>query len=320
MKYYIGIDLGGTNTVSGVVNDEYKIVGVGKVKTKVKATADEIINGMVESVHLAIKDAEITLDQIEWIGVGTPGIANFDTGYVEYSCNLAFDHTPVADILEEKLGKKTFIANDADAAAYGEFVAGAARGTKDAIAITLGTGVGGGVIVNGKIRNGFNHAGGELGHMGIVYNGRQCTCGRKGCLETYASATGLINLTKETMQENPNSKMWEIAGSLENVDGRTAFDAMRADDEAGKKVVEEYINYLAYGLTSFVNIFQPEVLCIGGGICKEGETLLAPLRKIIRKESYGADKVENTKVVVAELGNDAGIIGAAFLGKMKNNN
>ncbi len=320
MKYYIGIDLGGTNTVSGVVNDEYKIVGVGKVKTKTKATADEIINGMVESVHLAVKDVGITLDQIEWIGVGTPGIANFDTGYVEYSCNLAFDHTPVADILEEKLGKKTFIANDADAAAYGEFVAGAARGTKDAIAITLGTGVGGGVIINGKIRNGFNHAGGELGHMGIVYNGRQCTCGRKGCLETYASATGLINLTKEAMQENPDSKMWEIAGSLENVDGRTAFDAMRADDEAGKKVVDDYINYLAYGLTSFVNIFQPEVLCIGGGVSKEGETILAPLRKIVRKESYGADKVENTRVVVAELGNDAGIIGAAFLGKMKNNN
>lgn len=320
MKYYIGIDLGGTNTVSGVVNDQYKIVGVGKVKTKTKATSDEIINGMVESVHLAVKDAGITLDQIEWIGVGTPGIANFDTGYVEYSCNLAFDHTPVADILEEKLGKKTFIANDADAAAYGEFVAGAARGTKDAIAVTLGTGVGGGVIINGKIRNGFNHAGGELGHMGIVYNGRQCTCGRKGCLETYASATGLINLTKEAMQENPDSKMWDIAGSLENVDGRTAFDAMRANDETGKKVVDDYINYLVYGLTSFVNIFQPEVLCIGGGICKEGETLLAPLRKIIRKESYGADKVENTRVVVAELGNDAGIIGAAFLGKMKNDN
>lgn len=320
MKYYIGIDLGGTNTVSGVVNEEYKIVGIGKVKTKTKATADEIIDGMVESARLAVADAGITLDDIQWIGVGTPGIANFDTGYVEYSCNLAFDHTPVAEMLENKLGKKAYIANDADAAAYGEFVAGAARGTKDAIAITLGTGVGGGVIINGKIRNGFNHAGGELGHMGVVYNGRQCTCGRKGCLETYASATGLINLTKEAMQENPDSAMWTIAGSLENVNGRTAFDAMRANDEAGTKVVEEYINYLGYGLTSFVNIFQPEVLCIGGGVSKEGETILAPLREIVRRDSYGSDKVQNTKVVVAELGNDAGIIGAAFLGKMKNNN
>lgn len=317
MKYYIGIDLGGTNTVSGVVNENYEIVGIGKVKTPAKVSADAIADGMAESVRLALADADIGLENIEWIGVGTPGIANFDTGYVEYSCNLAFVHTPLAHMIEDRLGKRTYLANDADAAAYGEFIAGAAKGVSNMIAITLGTGVGGGIIINGKLYSGFNHAGGELGHMGIVYNGRQCGCGRKGCLEAYASATGLANLTKESMEKNPDSEMWKIAGSLENVNGRTAFDAMRAGDEAAKKVVDEYISYLGYGLVNFVNIFQPQILCIGGGISKEGETLLAPLREILKRESYGVDKTESTKLVTAQLGNNAGIIGAAFLGKMK---
>lgn len=317
MKYYIGIDLGGTNTVSGVVNEEYKIVGIGKVKTQAKISSEVIADGMAESARLAVADAGITMEDVEWIGVGTPGITDFDTGYVEYSCNLSLLHTPLAEMIEQRLGKKTYLANDADAAAYGEYIAGAAQGVANMIAITLGTGVGGGIIINHKLYSGFNHAGGELGHMGIVYNGRPCGCGRKGCLEAYASATGLVNLTKESMQKHSDSMMWKIAGSLDNVNGRTAFDGMRAGDEAAKQVVDEYIRYLGYGLVNFVNIFQPEILCIGGGISKEGETLLAPLREILKRESYGSSQTQPTKLVAAQLGNNAGIIGAAFLGKMK---
>lgn len=315
--YTIGIDLGGTNIAAGIVDENMNIVAKGSVPTNIPRSAEEIISDMAALAKKLAGDSSIPMDEIKWIGIGTPGTANCDTGIIEYSCNLDFKNVPIVSMMEKKTRIKVFIENDANAAAYGEFKAGAAKGSKSAVAITLGTGVGGGIIIDGRILQGFNFAGAELGHTVIVQDGRKCGCGRKGCFEAYASATGLANLTKESMNEHKDSIMWKIVkGDLKKVNGKTAFDAMRAGDAAGSKVVEEYITYLGCGLVNVINIFQPEVLCIGGGICKEGDNLLRPLNKIIEKERYSKYSKNQTKLCVAELGNDAGIIGAALIGKL----
>ena len=206
--------------------------------------------------------------------------------------------------------------NDANAAAYGEAVAGAAKGTQTSVTVTLGTGVGGGIIIDGKVFSGWNSFGAELGHMVIVKDGRRCTCGRKGCWEAYASVSGLIYQTKLAMIDHADSAMWEIVGGdIKQVNGRTAFDAMRSGDPVAKAVCDKYIEYIACGAANVVNIFQPEVLVFGGGISKEGETLLGPMRPLIREFDYARFGGRQTKIVAAKLGRDAGIIGAAFLGR-----
>lgn len=317
MKYYLGIDLGGTNIACGVVNENFEIVGTGKLETRCPRPAEEIVDDMAKASLMAVENANLTMDEIEWVGVGSPGIANRETGVIEFANNLQFYNVPMRDMLQSRLGKPVFIENDANAAAYGEAVAGAAKGMKDVLAITLGTGLGGGIIIDSKIYGGFHFAGAELGHAGMIYEGEPCSCGRKGCVEAYCSATALIRQTKEAMRKNPDSKMWEICGGdLERVNGKTAFDGMRAGDAAAQAVVDQYLKYLGYAVATFVNIFQPEILVIGGGICKEGETLLAPLRKIMETETYGRFSAKTTRLATAKLGNDAGIIGAAFLGNL----
>lgn len=317
MKYYVGIDLGGTNIVAGVVTEDYKIIARAKTKTKLPRPAEEIVADMIMVVKKAVEEANLTLDDIEWVGIGCPGTVNRDTGVIVYANNLQFYDLHLEELLNKALGKKIYIDNDANAAAYGEYVAGAAKGADKAIAITLGTGVGSGIIIDGRLYSGFNFAGGELGHHCIEPDGRACTCGRNGCFEAYASATALINFTKEKMEQAKDSKMWELCnGDIKNASGRTAFDAMRAGDKAGKEVVDMYIKYIAVGVTNIVNIFQPEILCIGGGISHEGETIMAPLREYVAKENYARFGKEQTKLVTATLGNDAGIIGASMLGKM----
>ena len=314
MKYYIGIDLGGTNIVAGVVNENYEIIAKSSVKTNLPRPEQEIAADIIKVSKQAVADAGLSMDQIEWVGMGTPGIANSETGIIEYSNNLGFVNTPMVKYLEEGLNKPAFIENDANAAAYGEYVAGAAKGATDAVCITLGTGVGAGVIIDGKIFTGRNLAGTEIGHMVIEVDGPQCTCGRKGCFETFSSATGLINMTKQAIAENPDTVMAEYAERDGHSSARHAFDAMRAGDAAGKAVVDKYIKYLASGITSVINIFQPDILCIGGGVCNEGDPLMVPLKDLVAKEVYTRMLDNNTKITVAELGNDAGIIGAAFLG------
>lgn len=312
--YNLGIDLGGTNIKVGVVNELNEIIGRSNVKTNLPRPSEEIVDSIAQAVTLACIDAKIEIDEVNSIGIGTPGVADRDSGVVLYSCNLGFKNTDLGGSLGKKLGKKVYVENDANAAAYGEVIGGAGKGYNDVVVITLGTGVGGGIIINGKIYTGFNYCGAELGHTVIEYNGRQCGCGRKGCFEAYASATALIKATKEAMLADKNSKMWSIAdNSVDNVDGVTAFDGMRMGDEAATKVVNEYISYLGCGLTNVVNIFQPELLLIGGGICKEGANLTKPLDEIIAKDSYCVDAEKVTKLAIAELGNDAGIVGAANL-------
>ncbi len=315
MKYYIGIDLGGTNIAAGVVNENKEIIAKTSIKTGSGRDVNLIVDDMALAAKTAAESAELTFDDVEWIGIGAPGTANKATGTIEYSNNLGWYNVALVSMLEERTGKKVFIENDANAAAYGEYVAGAAKDADSSVMVTLGTGVGGGIVLNNKIYTGFNFAGAELGHSVIVVDGRQCTCGRKGCLEAYASATGLIVTTKEYMEQYKDSVMWDIVeGDLSKVNGRTAFDAMRKGDEAGKLVVDAYIKYLACGVTNIINTFQPDILCIGGGISHEGDTLMVPLKEIVAREVYSRNSAKNTKIVAASLGNDAGIIGAALLG------
>lgn len=315
MKYYIGIDLGGTNIKAGVVTEDFKIIGKATTKTLCPRPAKDICDDMAKVSIEACKDAGISVDDVEWIGIGTPGIADNVNGTIPYSNNLDFHDVPVRKYINEHINKPVYVANDANAAAYGEFVAGAAKGAKNAVCITLGTGVGSGIIVDGKILTGSNFAGGEIGHMVIEVDGPQCTCGRKGCFEVFSSATGLIRMTKEAAEADKDSVLNEYYVSDGNrYSARHAFNAMRAGDKAGKAVVDKYVKYLAAGITNTINTFQPDILCIGGGVCNEGDPLLVPVKELVASEVYTRMIPKNTKIVVAELGNDAGIIGAAFLG------
>ena len=317
--YTIGIDLGGTNIVASVVDDDYNIIGTSKTPTNSPRSADEIFDDIADVCEEAVKTAGLTMEDIDSVGMGTPGTVNQD-GIIEFANNLAFNNVPARTMLAKRINKPeemVFIENDANCAALGEAYAGCGNGAKDFVAVTLGTGVGSGVIIGGKIVNGVNYAGGECGHMVIVVDGEQCSCGRKGCWEAYASATALIRQTKKAMEEYPDSLMHKLAKEEGKVSGRTAFDAMRLGDIAGIKVVDDYIKYVACGLINIVNALQPEIICIGGGICNEGETLMKPLRRFVQSERYSIHSKIQTKIVKAELGNDAGVIGAALLGKVK---
>ena len=317
--YTIGIDLGGTNIVASVVDDDYNIIGTSKTPTNSPRSADEIFDDIADVCEEAVKAAGLTMEDIDSVGMGTPGTVNQD-GIIEFANNLAFNNVPARTMLAKRINKpeeKVFIENDANCAALGEAYAGCGNGAKDFVAVTLGTGVGSGVIIGGKIVNGVNYAGGECGHMVIVVDGEQCSCGRKGCWEAYASATALIRQTKKAMEEYPDSLLHKLAKEEGKVSGRTAFDAMRLGDIAGIKVVDDYIKYVACGLINIVNALQPEIICIGGGICNEGETLMKPLRRFVQSERYSIHSKIQTKIVKAELGNDAGVIGAALLGKVK---
>ena len=314
--FRIGIDLGGTNIVAGIVDEHYNIISRAACKTAVPRPEADVCDSMAAIVKEALDNIGMSMNSIDYIGIGVPGAVNPQTRVIETSPNLFFKNWEVAKMMEERLHKYTKVENDANAAALGEFLAGSAKGSKNAVAITLGTGVGGGIIIDGRIYSGSNFAGAELGHMVIVKDGELCGCGRHGCWEAYASATALIRMTKEAiLNEKPEfSYMYNaVGGDLDKVSGRTAFDAKLAGDNTGTAVVDKYIEYLATGLINVINIFQPDVLCIGGGIANQGENLLAPLRAIIERERFTKTNERQTKVCVASLGNDAGIIGAACL-------
>lgn len=311
--YTIGIDLGGTNIAAGLVDESYAIVRKTSRPTGAERSADEIVADMAKVCETLCAEQGISIDQIKSVGIATPGTADTDSGTVVYANNLPFRNYPIAAKLKALFPvDKVAIANDANAAAYGEAVAGAGAGKKDFVMLTLGTGVGGGIIVDGKLYTGFNYAAGELGHMVIVHNGQPCTCGRKGCFEAYSSATGLIRMTKTKMLERKDSIMWDaVGGDIDKVNGRTAYDAKRKGDAAACEVVDEYVSYLATGTANLINIFQPSVLAFGGGVANEKENLLAPLRKLVEEQTYTTG--ERTEIKSAVLGNDAGIVGAAAL-------
>ncbi len=309
----IGIDIGGTFLKAGVVTEDGNILATAARPTGFPRPVEDIIKDIAGAATDAVAKAGLTLDDVSFVGCGCPGTVNQQTRLIEYAGNLGFKQTPLVGELEKLLGKPVMAENDANAAMLGEWKAGAARGTQDCVCITLGTGVGGGVIAGGKMVRGVNSAGAELGHTVIDFNGVQCNCGRKGCWEAYASVTALIRQTQAAMMADLDSAMWQLAPTLEEVNGRTAWDAMRAGDETGKAVVDQYIEFVGVGVVNMINVFQPEVLCIGGAISKEGDRLLQPLMEKAMIEHYSKYSEKQTKICRCELGNDAGIIGAAFL-------
>ncbi len=314
MNYYLGIDLGGTNIVSGIIDSNYNILSKSSIKTNCPRLAQEIMDDMYNVSVVSCEKIGISIKDITSIGIGTPGIVDSIDGIVEGADNLGFDKVYMKDYLEKKFNKKVFIENDANAAAYGEYIYSYNGTNNSVIAITLGTGVGSGIILDGKIYSGSGFAGAEIGHTVINTEGRMCICGRQGCFEAYSSATALIEMTKEYMNLNKTTLMWNLCNdNLNNVTGRTSFDAFKKNDKIATDLVNEYIFYLSVGILNIINIFQPNIICIGGGISKEEEVLINPIKDYINKYTYINDKNKLPIIMSAKLGNDAGVIGAGFL-------
>lgn len=313
--YRIGVDLGGTNIVVGAVDENCKIIAKAARKTNAPRAAEGIFDDMADAIREVMQKANIKNEDVVSVGVGTPGSVNKEEELIEYANNLGFDNVPAYRMLRERTGfQRVYFDNDANCAALGEAIAGCGKGMKSLVMITLGTGVGTGIIANGKLITGLNYAAGEMGHTVIQYNGLQCNCGRRGCWEKYSSATALIRQTVDAMRENTDSLMWDLVdNNIARVSGRTAFDAARQGDVAAKAVVNQYVAYLSCGISNVVNIFQPDIVCVGGGIGNEKENLLAPTRKVMESERYSIHAKKQTQLVAAQLGNDAGVIGAALL-------
>ena len=312
--YRIGVDLGGTNIVAGVINESKRIISHISVKTPVGGSYKDVASAIFSAALQAAEKAGISMADIEKIGVCSPGTVNKENGNVEFAGNLKFHNVPLREELEGLFKASVSICNDGDAMTYGEFIAGSGVGAESFVAVVLGTGVGGAVIVNGKLISGTNYAVGEIGHMVISLDGQQCNCGRKGCFEAYASASALIRQTKSAMQADKNSALWQIAGgNIDNVTAKTAFDGLRLYDQTAISVVNAYIKYLACGITNLINIFQPDVLCIAGGVSNEGEYLLAPLNEIVKNERYSKYSSKQTRICMSVLGGSAAILGAAYI-------
>ena len=318
--YRIGIDLGGTNIAAGIVNEKFEILAKDSTPTLARQRPNEaIVDDMAMLCKKLCQQLGITEADVAAVGVVTPGVVDDERGYVTVAENMGFKNFPLVPLLRERISvPNIYIENDANAAAWGEAIAGAAKGSRFSVMITLGTGVGGGIVADGKLFKSFNSAAGELGHIVIQEGGRPCSCGRRGCWEAYSSATGLINMTKDKLaeceREGRATVMTEIAAERGKVTGRTAFEGMKRGDAAAKEVVDEYIKYLGSGLASMINIFQPEILSIGGGISNEGQTLIDLVEPIVKRDQYGSGMFQSTELRIAQLRNDAGIIGAASLG------
>lgn len=319
-RMYIGIDLGGTGIKVGLVDKNYKIVASGSVPTGASRHYSEIIKDMAMLAIKVTTEAGYDIEKdVESVGIGSPGTCDSENGILVYANNLNFKNVPMREEMKKYINLPIHIGNDANVAALGEFMVIEDKNVENMIAITLGTGVGGGIIINKKIYEGFNGAAGELGHFQMqVDDGEQCTCGRCGCWEAYASVTALIRQTKRAIEKNPDCEMAKsINGDINNVGGKTSFDFSKKGDKVANEVVDNYIRYIAEGIVSVINIFQPEVLVIGGAISKEGDYLLNPIKAKVGEQLYSRGLTQQTDIRIAKLGNDAGIIGAALLGAQK---
>ena len=310
-KYYVGIDLGGTFIKGGIVDDLGNIIYSDKTPTESDGGSEKVSANISALVKRLLAKTGLSADDVEGIGMGVPGMIDSKEGNVIYSNNLKWKDFRISDSVSAQTGLKVKIANDANVAALGEVKFGAAKGCENMVMLTLGTGVGCGIVANSQLIEGNKSAGAELGHMVIVANGEQCTCGRKGCLEAYASATALIRDTKRAMEAHKDSKMWEI-GSLDAVTGKTAFDYKDTDPYA-KQVVDEYIAHLAFGITNIANIFRPETILLGGGVCAQGDDLIKPLQALLNRDIFAGDLGPKVPIRIAKLENAAGLLGAAAL-------
>lgn len=312
-KYTIGIDLGGTTMTAGLVNENYEIVGKITWATRLPRPAEDLEKALADLCRAVAKENNVAFSDVKYVGIGTPGSVNFKTGFVGYNTNFGYYDWNLGPDMEKLLECKVYVENDANAAAFGEYIAGGAKGYQDAVVITLGTGIGSGIILGGKIIRGFNFAAGEMGHTVIVKGGRKCNCGRCGCWERYASARALTEDTKAAMSEHSDTLMWKLVPDLDHVNAKTSFDAMAQGDALATQVVHNWMEYVACGLANVVNTFEPEVICVGGGVSNQGEVLLGPVRTYVEKETHDITGGRVPEIRACELRNDAGVIGAAAL-------
>lgn len=310
-KYYLGIDLGGTFIKGGIVDDAGNIILQDSTPTEREKGGAAVAQNIASLCKKLLKQANMTESDVVGIGMGSPGMIDSKTGEVVYSNNLAWEHFFLADEVQKHISLPVKVANDANVAALGETKFGCGKNYNNTVMFTLGTGVGGGIIIDGKLFEGNRSAGAEIGHSVIVAGGEQCSCGRRGCLEAYASATALIRDTKRAMLAHKDSKMWEI-GDIDSVTGKTAFDYKDSDIYA-KEVVDNYIQKIGVGLTNAANVFRPEAIILGGGVCAQGDNLVKPLQEYLNKELYAGEKGPQVKILIATLGNSAGLLGAAAL-------
>ena len=309
---YIGIDVGGTNLKAGLVNEEGTIVAVERTPLDFQGP-EPFAETLAKLAAAVMERGGVEVKEVAYVGMGIPGAVK--GGDILYTANIPMKNVPLEALFRKHLDLPVLLGNDADCAAVGEWSCGAGRGTKHFVVITLGTGVGGGMILNGKLYSGCG-AGGEVGHIVIKQDGVPCNCGRRGCWEAYASATGLIRETKEAMEQHPESALHAVAAANGGVEGRTAFQAAEQGDETALAVCRAYAEYLAAGLTNLVNILHPEAVALGGGVAAAPEhLLLEPVREIVARECYARHVDQVPRIIRAELGNDAGIIGAAMLGR-----
>lgn len=313
MAVQIGVDLGGTNIAVGLVDDGCNLLCKKSVPTRVGRSYGEIAADMADAARALLAEQQIPLSGCRSIGVGVPGTCDSQTGVVRFAANLFWEDVPLCDALKEHVLLPVFISNDANCAALGEQLAGGARGYRSVVCITLGTGVGGGIILDGKLFEGNRSMGTEVGHTVIDPSGPRCNCGRHGCFETFASSTALVRQTRKLMEEEPDSGLEQFLQENGKISGRTAFLAARAGNNAGLRLVRQYVRYLGIGVTNLINIFMPEAVLVGGGISGEGEYLLEPLRQYVKEHVYGGSRSPEVAILKATLGNDAGIIGAAML-------
>ena len=314
-KLFIGVDLGGTNIAAGIINENGEILYKKSTPTNLPQPENVIEEKIATLCRELCADKNLELGRdITFVGVGTPGNVNSNTGVVAFNANFGYNDWHLKEKLEALLDVQVEIENDANAAIIAEVVAGCAKGCRDAVILTLGTGVGAGVAINGEVYTGYNQSGTEIGHMVIEVGGRPCNCGRRGCFEKYASATALVYDTKIAMENNPDSLLWEVCPDIDKVNAKTAFDARDMGDETARKVVDTYIEYLACGIINVINIFQPQVLCLGGGVSNQQEGLLGPIQEYLDREDYARTLKDRVTLKIATFRNDAGIIGAALIG------
>ncbi len=308
--YYIGIDVGGTNLKAGLVREDGQILAVERTPLAFE-NPEQFARTLAQLGQSVLRQAGIPASDVVSAGIGIPGAVA--GGDILYTCNIPLRDVPLSRLFRQHLDVPVLLENDANCAAVGEWLCGAGRGTQQFIVVTLGTGVGGGLILNGKLYSGSGMVG-EVGHMVIQHGGAPCNCGRRGCWEAYASATGLIRMTREAMEAHPESLLHTVAAQSGCVEGRTAFDAAVQGDETALALCRDYVSYLAAGVTNLINILQPEAVAIGGGVAAAPDgLLLTPLREIVERECYPRHTGQIPRIVRAELGNDAGIIGAALL-------
>ena len=310
--YYIGIDVGGTNLKAGLVNEAGEILAVSRVPLGEFQSPEWFAETLAVLSKTVMAEQGVGAEEIGWVGIGIPGAVS--GGDVLYTANIPMSHVPLETLFRRHLDIPVLLGNDADCAAVAEWTCGAGRGMKNFLVATLGTGLGGGMILGGRLHTGMG-AGGESGHIVICEGGAPCNCGRRGCWEAYASATGLIRLTEEAMEQHPESLLHTLAKDG-GVEGRTAFVAAEQGDETALAVCADYARYLASGLVSMINILHPEAVALGGGVAAAPEhLLLQPVREIVARECYARHTNQVPRILRAEMGNDAGIIGAALLGR-----